>query len=151
MKIFKQRAAFFGGLAMATTLAVGSMTMPARAASKVQWETSMATAQQKAKASGKPILVDFYTSWCGPCKIMDRTTYRDTAVIQESKKWIMVKIDAMKQESLARKYGATGEVGFPSVLTIKSSGQIVGGVRGKGLNANAIIHLMRANYSKAHK
>jgi len=148
MKSFKQRAALLSGLAMATTLAVGSMTMPARAASTVKWETSLATAQQKAKASGKPILIDFYTSWCAPCKVMDKKTYPNAAVIKESQKWIMLKIDAMKQESVAAKYKVEG---YPTILFLKPNGQSVGGVRQKGLSASALLAQMRANYSKARK
>lgn len=33
--------------------------------------------QAKAKASGKPIFIDFYTVWCAPCKNLERFTFSD--------------------------------------------------------------------------
>jgi len=37
------------------------------------------TAQQKNK---KPIFIDVYTSWCGPCKLLDSRTFRDSEIIK---------------------------------------------------------------------
>lgn len=47
----------------------------------VRWE-SIETAAAAAKKDGKLIYIDFYTDWCGWCKRMDATTYRDTAFIR---------------------------------------------------------------------
>lgn len=43
---------------------------------KGDWEEVL----QEAKAQGKPIFVDAYASWCGPCKRMARTTFQDPEV-----------------------------------------------------------------------
>lgn len=32
---------------------------------------------KKAKTERKAIMVDAYAVWCGPCKLMDRTTFTD--------------------------------------------------------------------------
>ena len=33
-----------------------------------------------AKAEGKKVFIDFYTSWCGPCKYMSETILRRSLV-----------------------------------------------------------------------
>lgn len=42
----------------------------------VKW-TDLETAQKAAKKDGKPILIDVYTAWCGPCRMLDRNTFQD--------------------------------------------------------------------------
>jgi thioredoxin-related protein len=47
----------------------------------IHWE-NMDDAVAAANKDGKLIYIDFYTDWCGWCKRMDATTYRDTALIR---------------------------------------------------------------------
>lgn len=47
----------------------------------VAWQ-DIETAAKQAAQDGKPLLIDFYTDWCGWCKRMDQSTYRDTALIR---------------------------------------------------------------------
>lgn len=48
----------------------------------VQFDRNLSWAEIKAKAKqeGKYIFVDFYTTWCGPCKEMDKNVYPDERV-----------------------------------------------------------------------
>lgn len=46
-----------------------------------------------AKASGKHIMVDVYTDWCGWCKKLDKETYTDAAVLKVlSESYVSAKI-----------------------------------------------------------
>lgn len=49
---------------------------PAEHKSPIHW-MSMEEAQAAAKKSAKPLFVDVYTSWCGPCKMLDAKTFQD--------------------------------------------------------------------------
>ena len=68
----------------------------------------------------KVVLIDFYTTWCGPCKMLDRQTWTDPDV----RKWLAkntlaLKIDAEKEVDLAKKYKIQG---YPTILFLKPDG-----------------------------
>ncbi len=49
-------------------------------AQEIKWMTfDQATAAQK--KAPKPIFMDVYTDWCGPCKMLDKQTFREKAVV----------------------------------------------------------------------
>ncbi len=54
-------------------------------------------ALNKAKADKKIIFLDAYASWCGPCKVMARKTFRDASVAKfYNKNFINIAMDMEK-------------------------------------------------------
>lgn len=47
---------------------------------KVKW-LSVAEAQEAVKKNPKPILMDVYTEWCGPCKMLSAKTFTDPQTV----------------------------------------------------------------------
>lgn len=86
----------------------------------IAWEENFEAAMQRAKTEGKPMMVDVYATWCGPCKEMDRSVYTDPDVIAQSQNWVSVKIDGEKRPDVAQAYGVTG---YPTILFVESSGK----------------------------
>jgi Thioredoxin len=65
-------------------------------------------------------MVDFYTTWCGPCKRLDETTWKDQGVKDWlAKEAICLKIDAEKETVLAEKYRINA---YPTVLLLRPDG-----------------------------
>lgn len=50
-------------------------------AQDIKWMT-YDQAVKAQKKSAKPIFMDVYTDWCGPCKMLDKQTFKDKAVIK---------------------------------------------------------------------
>ena len=58
-------------------------------------EISLEQALQAASAENKKIFIDFYTTWCAPCKIMDKEVFADSTVAAAlNKQFINLKINA---------------------------------------------------------
>jgi len=67
-------------------------------------------------ASSKPVLVDFFTDWCGPCKMM-------TPILNEVKESLgdkikLLKVDVEKNKRLAT---ALNIQGVPTLVLYKNS------------------------------
>lgn len=67
-------------------------------AQEIKW-MSMKDALTAQKKNKKPIFIDAYTVWCGPCKMLDKNTFSDEKVIKTiNEKYNPVKFNAEGNE-----------------------------------------------------
>ncbi|HQZ44348.1 MAG TPA: thioredoxin family protein, partial [Flavobacteriales bacterium] len=60
----------------------------------IKWMT-IEQAQEKAKETPRPLMVDVYTSWCGPCKMLEARTFSDPKLAEYvNKHFYAVKFNA---------------------------------------------------------
>ncbi len=67
---------------------------------KVDW-ISLYEAEAKMAEEPRKVLVDVYTSWCGPCRMMDQNTFQNPKVVEYiNKNYYAIKFDAESPDEI---------------------------------------------------
>ena len=89
------------------------------------WAPFSDEALSQAKSQNKPVIIDFSADWCLACTELDKLTYSDKSVIEKSKGFVLIKVDASKItdeiKTLQKRYEV---VGLPTVIFIDGSGVV---------------------------
>lgn len=91
----------------------------ARSGRVVAFLHDFSEAEALAREEGKALLVDFETTWCGPCKIMDEWVYTADAVVDAAASIVAVKVDGDERLDLKGRFGVSG---FPTMILLNPSG-----------------------------
>jgi thioredoxin-related protein len=113
---------------------------PDQKATEITW-LSFDDGLNKAEAEGKHVFINFTTSWCGWCKKMNKTTFKEPSIIQMlDDKFVSVKVDGdskheldihgykITEQNLTR--GEFGVRSYPTYYFLTPDGGKVGAARG---------------------
>lgn len=107
-------------------LLISSITLSAQENNTIRFTNgTFNEALQAAAKSGKLVFVDCYTSWCAPCKWMEKNVFVNDTIHQYfNKQFINFKVDMEKGEgvSLRERYKVTS---FPTYLFVDAKGNQV--------------------------
>lgn len=74
-----------------------------------------ATFNQEVLKADKPVLVDFWAEWCGPCKSMEPAL--QSAAVQFEGSVSIVRLDVDNNQETTMKYGVRG---IPTLMLFKN-------------------------------
>lgn len=82
-------------------------------------------AKQAAADEHKILFIDFYTTWCGPCKIMSKAMFdNEKNATKLNKRFVVLKYDAEKDQehNLTKKYHVNA---YPTAVFLNEDGQVI--------------------------
>lgn len=110
-----------------------------------------AEVQKAAEKANKPIFVDIYTTWCGPCKFLSSNIFPAKAVGEYmNATFVNTKFDAEKGEGieLAKKYAVKG---YPTMLILNSQGEELGRLVGSSRTPEDFVQRLKDKMAEIGK
>jgi thioredoxin len=111
----------------------------------IKWEKNLNDALARARKTQKPVMIDFFATWCGPCKMLDTEIYPAAPVVQEAQNFVSVKVDVDKEKSLAMKYQIQA---MPTIVFLDATGREIHRTQGVSDQASWFVQEMQTARSK---
>jgi thiol:disulfide interchange protein DsbD len=95
------------------------------------WLRSEPEAVSRARAQGRPMVVDFSAEWCLPCKEMELKVFSSPEVSAALQDFVLLKVDLTREdedEALPRLKERYGVQTLPAVRIVSPGGKVVGSV-----------------------
>lgn len=92
----------------------------------INWKSYSEETLREAQNRNKPVIIDFYATWCTPCRELEEVTFHNAEVVkQAAKDFVMIKVDVTKggnplHERLLQKYGVKG---VPTIVFLDPDGK----------------------------
>lgn len=91
----------------------------------IAWLDDEAAAVARARAGAKPIMLDFWATWCAGCKELEADVLSAGEVTREARRFVAARIDCSKEtptvRALYKKYAVQG---LPAIVFIDTAGRI---------------------------
>lgn len=135
----------------ADTVVVGWIEEPEKTSeTRVSFDKNMDldAALLRAQAENKPVFIDFYTTWCMPCRMMDESVFRDWDVADfMNESVVALKVNAEQGNGilLKKKFNVNA---YPTMVFLNAKGQEISRKEGT-LSISEFKTMMKAAAFKA--
>jgi thioredoxin-like negative regulator of GroEL len=89
-------------------------------AGEAKWEDDWDSAFARARRENRPVFVNFYATWCHPCRFMDETVFPTQTVSSRLDKFVLLKIDGDDDRYRMRLFGVKS---YPTYLVFDPAEQ----------------------------
>jgi thioredoxin:protein disulfide reductase len=115
-----------GAGVMCLTLATFLVTSWAMRGPGVTWKPYSVETLKAAQNLNKPVIIDFYATWCTPCREIEEVAFHDPSVVKQAESdFVMIKVDVTKggnplYERLLTQYEVKG---VPTIVFLDAGGK----------------------------
>lgn len=111
---------------------------------EIVWSDSYKKALDHARIKSTPIVLEFYTDWCGYCKILENKIFPEPEVVRLLENFTTLRINAERNPEIANLYRASE---YPTVLFLDKNGAYLDRIVGLP-NTSAFIKKLKDVYEK---
>ena len=87
----------------------------------------------QAKQNKQTVVIDVYADWCAACQVMERSTFRDSRVIEAFSKYKRIRFDMSESSQVQKEWlQAMHLYGPPALIFIDNNGNELKSLRVQG-------------------
>lgn len=116
----------------------------------VEWQKYTEQNFENALHSNRPIILEVYAAWCGPCMKMKYETFRDARVVAALDDFTRIKFDASRRtdpevRAAVSRFRISG---YPTILFFNSGGEELTDLRQSFMSADDLLDFIEYNRNR---